>query len=424
MGNRVNPHGSCPRSNKAFGLLRVGGLFAAGEGFHESDAPVLGIDGPGPGSIEGRLTVDPRTAYFEATESIAFMRNSPIPKQTVGRTFIVAISVLGLVACLQVGAIAYAFVHRWVTSPAPEKLAQVPDETAAPEGSAEIEPAGDKPAEPVSEPTPLPPPGTIAGKVLPSAEARINELVDQAKKQRERQNMEGALAKLREAQIINQNHPLVVLEMAMTYEMMGLSEKAVEQWKRVFEMGSAAGSLYHLAEMKLQGTPTEAPEDPELPTRLPAIDPNLVGKDSEGLQPGSTLGLIEIRTVEEEDPAAVKNFKLGIAIKARPEEPIDVRDVVIQVFFYDMLENERVVQTNAKVSSNWTTAPADWSEGGIEILEVGYTQPLPELEEERETRKYLGYIVRVYYKNELQDVRAEPASLLTLFPPPLEVQTD
>src|SRR5207245_1720370 len=34
-------------------------------------------------------------------------------------------------------------------------------------------------------------------------------------------------------------------------------------------------------------------------------------------------------------------------------------------------------------------------------------------------RKYLGYIVRVYYGDELQAIQAEPAMLLQLFPPRL-----
>ena len=33
-------------------------------------------------------------------------------------------------------------------------------------------------------------------------------------------------------------------------------------------------------------------------------------------------------------------------------------------------------------------------------------------------RQYLGYIVRVYYQDELQAVRADPTRLLNLFPPP------
>ena len=38
-------------------------------------------------------------------------------------------------------------------------------------------------------------------------------------------------------------------------------------------------------------------------------------------------------------------------------------------------------------------------------------------------RKYAGYQVRVYYNDQLQDVRAEPTKLLNLFAPPLTLPT-
>jgi len=34
------------------------------------------------------------------------------------------------------------------------------------------------------------------------------------------------------------------------------------------------------------------------------------------------------------------------------------------------------------------------------------------------TRKYLGYIVRIYYNDKLQAVRSDPTKLVNLFPPP------
>jgi hypothetical protein len=39
------------------------------------------------------------------------------------------------------------------------------------------------------------------------------------------------------------------------------------------------------------------------------------------------------------------------------------------------------------------------------------------------TRKYAGYQIRVYYNDQLQDVRAEPTKLLNFFPPPLSLQS-
>jgi hypothetical protein len=129
--------------------------------------------------------------------------------------------------------------------------------------------------------------------------------------------------------------------------------------------------------------------------------------------------------------------------------------VKIQVFFYDIADDERVVLTDADVSYEWLTPHHNWSDVNPEILAVTYlrpkkdaltsdaalsaaaaavtlpapgkknhsskqTEPAPPAESPTEggQRKYLGYIVRVYYKDQLQAVRADPNRLLNLFPPP------
>ena len=72
---------------------------------------------------------------------------------------------------------------------------------------------------------------------------------------------------------------------------------------------------------------------------------------------------------------------------------------------------------------DWSTLPADWSEDEIEILEVEYTLPKPTAKDlSGEERKYFGYVVSVYYRGELQDMCAEPVSLLKQFPPALTLQ--
>ena len=43
---------------------------------------------------------------------------------------------------------------------------------------------------------------------------------------------------------------------------------------------------------------------------------------------------------------------------------------------------------------------------------------LPALQARTERREYYGYIVRVYYRGELQDSKAEPAGLSKKFPAP------
>ena len=144
-------------------------------------------------------------------------------------------------------------------------------------------------------------------------------------------------------------------------------------------------------------------------------------------------------------------MKLKISVKARPNAPIDHTKVKIQVFFYDTVDNKEVVLTDADVSYEWLTPHHDWKDTNPEILAVTYLRTKnksssdaalaaaaasvtpPNTSKKKAPpikppasdasadghRKYLGYIVRIYYNEQLQAVRADPTKLLNLFPPPL-----
>jgi hypothetical protein len=332
-------------------------------------------------------------------------------------TFAVAVSLLGVVALVQLGAVGYAFFSRYkanLRTPQPvlpAKIAAVeqpappaPAPTAAPDAAPTA-----APQEVASLPKPTPVPQATPEPVL-TPEARINEMVDQAKALRERGDMSTALTRLREAQTISGNNALVISEMAITYEKMGLTDKATEQWQRIYNMGEEAGIYFAAAEAKLRAGigGTAAPKE-------------------ENIQPGSVLGIEEIKLIEESDSNADKKLAIDIPIRARPSVRIDVREVVIQVYFYDTINDQSVVQTNATVSSRWITPPVDWTTDNVETLEVQYLQPRPaDRKEARFTgnRKYYGYIVRVYYKSELQDMRSDPVKLLKDFPPPLTLKSE
>jgi hypothetical protein len=98
-----------------------------------------------------------------------------------------------------------------------------------------------------------------------------------------------------------------------------------------------------------------------------------------------------------------------------------VQDVKIHVYFYEQSEDGDVVLTESKVISQWLSPPVDWTANEPELLEVQYTLPdsgLPGSAAENGApgKKYFGYLVGVYYNNELQDFRADPASLAKDFP--------
>jgi hypothetical protein len=130
------------------------------------------------------------------------------------------------------------------------------------------------------------------------------------------------------------------------------------------------------------------------------------------------LGLGTISRQDGGGGAPDKKFTLRVPLVAKPRARIDVQDVAIQVFFYDLVEGRTVERTNAEVTTRWSSPPADWGDGDEEVLEVTYSQLPPAQGEPPTDRKFYGYVVRVYYKDALQDTRAEPTRLEQQFPAP------
>ena len=123
-------------------------------------------------------------------------------------------------------------------------------------------------------------------------------------------------------------------------------------------------------------------------------------------QPGASLSIIDIRNTH----GNLGEQMLKIAIKSQTQELISIPDIKVQVYFYDQ-QGEEVVASKAPVTSRWVRSPVEWKDAEPEILEVTY-QPdtvTPDL-------YYVGYVVAVYYKGELQSYRAAPVKLTNQFP--------
>lgn len=353
---------------------------------------------------------------------------SPITRQTVGKTFTIAISVLTTGAVLQLAIVGWAFATRvrdaGLASAAPnpglESTTVARLSTPAP-----VERMPDLTADPLTEPqsvTTTPPPA-VAPKPTPVPQKQptdeplnlFEQEVAQGKTLRERGEMNGAIVKFNEAIRMDPKNPIAISELAATYEKLGLPDKAGEQWKRVYDMGDTAGLYFSLADAKLKASQALAVKEavkqmPEAPPENGAI---------EGIAAGASLGLLPITTENLTDDASAKKFTLHLPIKARPKTKVDVRDLVIHVLFYDIVDGQNVVQTSANVSSRWLTPPADWADADTEELAVDYQLPKPDARAaKRENRKYFGYIVRIYYKQQLQSAAADPERLAQQYPPP------
>lgn len=356
---------------------------------------------------------------------------SPITRQTVGKTFTIAMSALTAGAVVQLGIVGWAFALRAresnsvlarannnsevvtlarLSTPSPV-VEKMPDLTA--------DPLAEPPQTRTTAPAPAgPPKPTPVPQKAPSAEPNnlFEQEILQGKTLRERGDMNAAITKFREASAMDPKNPIAISELAATYDKMGIPDKANEQWRRVYDMGpEVAGVYYSLAAAMLKASQAVALKEavkqmPEVPAENAAV---------EGVAAGATLGLLPVTTEDIPDAASAKKFILHVPIKARPKAKVDVRDLVIHVLFYDIVDGQNVVQTSANVSSRWMTPPADWFDADTEELAVEYQLPKPEAKAaKRENRKYFGYIVRIYYKQQLQVATAEPERLAQQYPAP------
>ncbi len=122
---------------------------------------------------------------------------------------------------------------------------------------------------------------------------------------------------------------------------------------------------------------------------------------------GSTLS-------EVADSSALNHFILKVGVRPRPGTQ-NGHVVRIKVDFYDLTKDNRLIPTNAKVSYNWLSSGRDWTDPTPKLLAATYIRPKGKLPAPDE-RRFGGFVVSVYFDGDLQDARADPKELLTLFP--------
>jgi tetratricopeptide (TPR) repeat protein len=369
------------------------------------------------------------------------------------KTFAIAVAVVAVVGAIELTAIGAHYIRQ----------SRAAHQAAAPAAPAVAEPTAAPVAPPtVAQSAPEPsaaPSATAAAATAQSSPSNAalsvaEHLLKEATLLRERGDTNNALARLQDASQRDPKNASVLAEMAMIYESMQLLDRSNETWRKIQEIGPSAGALYELADMKLKvgAAPQTAPAAASGPG-FAGVSPLDAGttrtNDPEGIPSGSTFGISEATTTENPDPDADTNLTLRVGVKVRSNTIVDHTKVKIQVYFYDTVDNNKVALTDAEVNYEWLTPNHDWKTANPEILAVGYVRlksgsisseaalteaaaavtpgkkPRSQKKPEAETanRKYAGYQIRVYYNDQLQDVRAEPTKLLNLFPPPLTLSS-
>lgn len=291
-------------------------------------------------------------------------------------------------------------------------------------------------------------PPTVAatpGEASTAAISASDRLLKQATALRERGDMMNAIARLQEASQRDPKNASVLAELASDYDSTQNLDRANDTWRKILELGPDVGTFYELADRRLK---TGAQQPP------PRAQTDSAGTplDADGMPDGATFGVADVALEEAVDPDAETNLKLRISVKKRPGVAIDMSKLKIIVRFYDLVGNDRVIDTDADVNFEWFNTKHDWSESNPETLIVSYLRlkthaitseaaisaaaaavtpgKLSSRKKKAEAasadalptdpgrRKYLGYIIRIFYDDKLQTVRAEPSDLLTRAPAP------
>ena len=215
--------------------------------------------------------------------------------------------------------------------------------------------------------------GVPAARVRPvpaPPSAVVDTLLRVAKGFRERGDTTKAIAKMQQATALDPGNAEILAELALTYESMQLFDRSNEVWRRLQSLGPTVGPLHELADLKLRVG---------VPARSNAVAPSgasteagAQASDAAGIPDGSTFGISEATLKMEKDPEAETKLLLRVGVKVRPDTPIDHTKVKLQVFFYDMVNNDQVVLTDTEVSYEWVTPGHDGAETGMEVLDVTY----------------------------------------------------
>jgi len=137
-----------------------------------------------------------------------------------------------------------------------------------------------------------------------------------------------------------------------------------------------------------------------------------------GVSQNSILAITETTLSEITDPNALSHLTLKVGVKPRPGTQNGHARIIVS--FYDRTKDNKMKPTDARTSYSWLNASEDWTDATPKFLVATYVRPKTQ-SRSADGREYGGFIVRVYFDGQLQDARATPPELLTLFPAPDQI---
>jgi tetratricopeptide (TPR) repeat protein len=309
---------------------------------------------------------------------------SPL-KRIRPKTYSIAVYIVGLFIVLQIIALGSIFWFR-------QKVVKI--ETQAPSLHRELQNKPELANLPTPEATPRLPISEATTK-----EAQIRELNEKAREYRLQGDYSLARASLQRALDLDPEYPNTLVNLAMLEEAMENPVKALEYWQRVIILGDKASTSINLARERAG----------LLEERL-RREQGTRNQEIAAVSAPKKVLLQQVITMPNPIPDKPNDVQFDFVIQ-QSNEVIDPSKMRIQVFLYDQLPNLDLMP--ARIEARFLNPQPRWSPNHAETLRVHYQLSM---QDGSQNRKYYGYLFRLIYEDEVQDEKAEPASLLTLFP--------
>jgi tetratricopeptide (TPR) repeat protein len=233
--------------------------------------------------------------------------------------------------------------------------------------------------------------------------AKISKLNEEALKFRRSGDFVLAETALKDALALDSNHPTTLTNLAMLEEARGNSAKALALWRNILALKPTPEGILQLAQKRAQ-----------LIEDRVRLEEDARQREQQLLNLKRKIILAEVKSTPDPLPAQSTEIQKDFILKLNGiKAPLDSSKLRIQLFFYDMIGDNRLAPAT-KIEAKFLNSTPDWSKDDTEILHARYF-PAPD-KPGSEKRKYYGYVLRVFYDGELQEEQASPMGLLRLFP--------
>jgi hypothetical protein len=296
----------------------------------------------------------------------------------------VALTLLGAGFLLELGLLGYSLIRR----------GNAPSPSTPPVAEAQITPEPSLLIEPRLE--------------APEIRSAWQELVERSRAAAARGETDAAISFLEDAEAQVPQQPASLAEIAVQFEKCAAPARAVKLWERIYQFGISAGVYYSAADAKLSLLYARAAESG-------AAEGNS-GPGKPGPLRFGKFGLKEL----PRSTGTRRFFVLSVPLQKTAADAISVRDVSIQVLFYDQINGingTTLERTSATRNWKWSTPPVDWRDETVENLDIEYRQGV-QAKLPAEERRYFGYVASLYYQDKLVDSKSDPPRLGQQYPPP------